>query len=145
MLELYNNLIANKIIRYFIAAGTATGVDVLVYFLCYNYLFQKNDQEIIFTILTAPTLSLIISYTCGLITNFLITKFFVFTESTIHGGYQFLRYLLVAFLILIANFYLMHYLIGSLDWYPTISRAVAAIVIGALSFLVHRSFSFQVK
>jgi putative flippase GtrA len=126
------------------AAGTATTVDVVVYFLCFNLLFKKEDISLFAISMTAPTISLMISYTFGLVTNFTITKYFVFPDSTLRISSQFFRYVSVALIILIANFYLMHFLIGFMKIFPTISRAISAIVVGVISFVVHKAFSFEV-
>jgi len=135
----------NKIIRYFLSAGVATGVDVTVYFLAYNFIYEKQDIHLFnFMTLSAPTGSLILSYTCGLVTNFLITKYLVFTESDLRGIHQLARYILVALLILGLNYFFMSFLIKVLEWYPTLSRVVSALTIGLLSFVIHKFYSFRV-
>jgi len=137
-------LINNKVVRYIFSAGMATMVDVVVYFLFFNFIFLKSDQSI-FDLLTlsAPTASLAISYSAGLMTNFLITKYLVFTESDLRGIHQLLRYILVAILILALNYLLMSFLIKTLDWYPTIARIFSALSIGCLSFIIHKFYSFR--
>jgi putative flippase GtrA len=136
----------SKIFRYFLSAGLATWVDVMVYFLAFNYVYRKMDFDLFGLILiSAPTASLMLSYTAGLITNFTVTKFLVFHESDLETHKQLFRYVLVAIGVLCMNYVLMSFLIRQLEWYPTISRAVSAITIGVISFTVHRSFSFRVK
>lgn len=136
----------SKIFRYFLSAGLATWVDVMVYFLAYNYVYRKMDFDLFGLILiSAPSASLMLSYTAGLITNFTVTKFLVFHESDLETHKQLFRYVLVAIGVLCMNYVLMSFLIRQLEWYPTISRAVSAITIGVISFTVHRSFSFRVK
>ena len=138
------NFLDNKVIRYFFSAGMATGVDVTAYFMCYNYIFLKTDQDIFnLIVLSAPTASLAISYSLGLMTNFLITKYMVFTESDLRGIHQLMRYIIVAILILILNYLLMSFLISGLEWYPTISRIISAVSIGFLSFVIHKLYSFR--
>jgi putative flippase GtrA len=133
-----------KLIRYGMAAGIATFVDVSVYFIAFNYIFKKQDMHFIpFLVLSAPTVSLILSYSCGLITNFSISKYFVFTESDLRGHHQLMRYVMVAVLILFLNYGFMSFLIKGLYWYPTIARAVSAVIVGLLSFVIHKSFSFK--
>ncbi len=135
----------NKIIRYFFSAGIATGVDVAVYFMAFNFIYEKQDIHLFnLLVLSAPTGSLILSYTCGLVTNFLITKYLVFTESDLRGIHQLARYVLVAVLILMLNYFFMSFLIKILEWYPTLSRVVSAITIGLLSFVIHKFYSFRV-
>lgn len=139
-------ILENKIIRYFLSAGIATGVDVTVYFLAYNFIYEKQDIHL-FNLMTlsAPTGSLMLSYTCGLVTNFLITKYLVFTESDLRGIHQLARYILVALLILVLNYFFMSFLIKVLNWYPTLSRVVSALTIGLLSFVIHKFYSFRVS
>lgn len=144
MMNLLNFLLQSKIFRYFISAGVATTVDVLVYFLAFNYLYAKQDIDLIgvYTV-SAATASLMLSYTIGLLTNFTITKFLVFRESELETHKQLFRYVLVALLVLVANYFLMRVLIRQLEWYPTLARAFSALIIGVMSFLIHKSFSFK--
>ena len=135
-----------KLIRYGMAAGIATVVDVSIYFIAFNYIFKKQDIHLMqFLVLGAPTASLVLSYSCGLITNFAITKYFVFTESDLRGHHQLMRYVMVAVLILFLNYGFMSFLIRTMEWFPTIARATSAIVIGFISFAIHKVFSFKVS
>jgi putative flippase GtrA len=69
----------------------------------------------------------------------------VFTNSDLKTWHQFLRFVLVALGVLALNYGVMTFLIKHFEWYPTIARAVSAISIGALSFMVHKTFSFRVS
>ena len=139
-------LLKSKIFRYLISAGLATWVDVVVYFVSFNYLYKKEDIDIFgFYTVSAPTASLILSYTIGLLTNFTLTKFLVFKESELETHKQLFRYVMVAILVLCLNYFLMSFLIRQLEWYPTLARAVSAVTIGVLSFVVHKTFSFRVS
>ena len=138
-------ILDNKIVRYFFSAGLATVVDVSVYFITFNFILNKQDIPLYPPWkLTAPIASLIISYTCGLMTNFFITKYLVFSESDLRGRHQLMRYLLVALLILILNYGFMKFLIYILEWYPTVSRIFSALSIGILSYIIHKFYSFKV-
>lgn len=144
MFNLFSKLLASRIFRYFISAGLATWVDVVVYFLAFNYLYEKTD--IVFgkgIVVASTTASLIMSYTAGLITNFTLTKMLVFKESDLQTHKQLFRYVLVALLVLALNWLLMRFLIRSMDWYPTLARGTSAILIGVLSFSIHKVFSFR--
>lgn len=141
-LLLYNQ----KVIRYFFAAGTATVVDVCVYKFMLDFVLHR--QPIYLTeqlVLAAITVSICVSYSCGLITNFLITKYFVFHESEVKGRSQFGRFVMVAGVVFIANYLATKALTEYLDWYPTIARAVSAVTIGVFSFTAHKAFSFRMS
>lgn len=140
------SILRSKIFRYFVSAGLATWVDICVYFLAYNYIYEKLDFDLFgLYVVSASSASLILSYTVGLLTNFTITKMLVFKESELATYKQLFRYVLVAIFILALNYVMMRFLIRQLEWYPTIARAVSAISIGAVSFVVHKSFSFKMN
>ena len=145
-MKLVRSVFQSKIFRYFISAGLATWVDITVYFLAFNYIYKKLDFDLFGLItISAPTASLILSYTAGLITNFTVTKFLVFHESELETHKQLFRYILVALGVLCMNYVFMSFLIRQLNWFPTIARAFSAISIGLFSFVIHKSFSFKVR
>ncbi len=145
MKELTRKLYYSKPFRFLITAGVATVVDVCIYFVMFNFILAKNNITAGSYVIGAPTLSLMISFSCGLVTNFMLTKTFVFKSSDLKSSSQFGRYVMVAVLVFISNYYLMNFLIKVLEWYPTIARGFSAISIGVLSFLTHKSFSFKSK
>ena len=116
-------VLKSKVFRYFISAGIATWVDVMVYFIAYNYIYEKQDINLFdWMVISAPTASLMLSYTAGLLTNFFFTKHLVFKESELETHKQLFRYVLVAIVVLIFNYILMNLLIKQWGWYPTIAR-----------------------
>ena len=118
---------------------------MLVYYLVYNHLLHQTELRVLDSmVFRAPTVALTCSYSCGLVTNFSITKYFVFHESELSGRIQLFRFILVAMVVLVANYFFMYFLINVLGWYPTLSRAVSAITIGVFSFVAHRVFSFKI-
>ncbi|MFZ9942922.1 MAG: GtrA family protein [Bacteroidia bacterium] len=146
MKALLQSLLANKVVRYFFSAGTATVVDVGVYFTTYNYVLRKTDIPFIGPlVLTAPMLSLVISYSCGLFTNFFITRALVFSESELRGRQQLFRFIQVALGVLFMNYLFMKFLVQVLEWYPTVSRIISALSIGVMSYLFHKHYSFKGK
>jgi putative flippase GtrA len=139
-------LMQSKVFRYFLSAGIATWVDILVYFLAFNYIYQKEDVNLFGAfVISAPTAALALSYTAGLLTNFFITKYIVFKESDLETHKQLFRYILVAMGVLVLNYMMMRLLIRQWNWFPTIARAFSAITVGMFSFVVHKSFSFKVS
>lgn len=109
-------------------------------------MIHKNDLQLTNHLtIGAPTLSLMISFCFGLTTNFYLTRKFVFTESDLRIRHQLMRYTAVALGALVLNYFLMNFLIKEFQWYPTLARATAAVSIGVISFVVHKTFSFTIK
>ena len=146
IIHLSKKIFRLRVVRYFFTAITATGVDVFVYFLTYNYVIRKHDLAITSHItIGAPTIALMISFCFGLVTNFTLTRKFVFTESDLRVRHQLMRYTTVALGALVLNYFLMSFLIKEFQWYPTLSRATAAVSVGVISFMVHKTFSFTIR
>jgi len=133
----------SRFVLYLFAAGTATLVDISMYFVAYNFIFEKGSVQLGKYILSAPSLALVISYSCGLLVNFSLSKFLVFRESEVKTHKQFFRFVMVAICVFIANYYLLNFLVHILNWFPTMARAVSALLIGVLSYLSHKAFSFN--
>ena len=139
-----DSLWQQRVVRYFFAAATATVVDVFVFWFVFNKVLHQNNHDLLgMMVLKAPTLSLICGFSCGLITKFTITKFFVFNQSEAKTRWQLLRFIMVAVVVLVCNYYFMWFLTAQLKWYATISRAVSAVTVGIFSFTAHKFFSFK--
>ncbi len=133
-----------KTVRFILSGGTATFVDISVYYICLHYIFFFDFRAYGF-ILSRPVESLIISYSCGFAVNFLISKFFVFKGSDLRTRHQLIRFAVVAILVFILNYILLKALIIYFSFYPTIARVVSAGTIALLSYFMHSRFTFSAK
>jgi len=135
----------NKVLRFFLSAGIATLVDVIIYFITFSYLLDREGVKLFNTRITAHEFSLLISYTCGVTVNFLINKYAVFTESNLKGRKQFFRFALIAGIGFFANYALLRFFVEICSFWPTLSRVFSALSLGVASFYVHRLFTFKIK
>lgn len=135
----------HKGVRYIISGGTATVVDVVSFFIIFNYILEKENLHFGHVQIGAHIASLCVSFTLGLITNFLITKYFVFNESNIRGREQFLRYIMVAVVTFFGNYFMMKLLVDVFNVWPTMARLIAVGTIAVLSYRLHKVFTFKVK
>jgi putative flippase GtrA len=135
-------VLGNKVVRFFISGGLATAIDVLVYFVSIHYIFLR---PVVFIIpVSQPVASLCMSYSAGLFTNFLVSKFFVFKNSELRTRHQFMRFFLVAILVFAMNYLLMKILLV-MGIYPTVCRILSAATVACVSFILHNSFTFKTK
>lgn len=137
--------INNKLLRFFLSAGIATLIDVIIYFLIINYIIDHQRVYISEYSASAHTFSLCISYSCGVVVNFILTKYAVFSESEVAGRRQFRRFALIAFLGFFANYGLLRVFVEIFGLYPTISRIISALSLGVASYYIHKLFTFKIK
>ena len=135
----------NQVVRFVLSAGSGFLVDIGVFSLFYHNLLVQHTYQILFFTVRNYTLSFSISFFLGVLVNFLITRYFVFSESTLKPHKQFIRFILVAIIGYFANLAVLKFFIQSLHIYPLVARPAAALSLFFLSFFVHKFFSFSLS
>ena len=137
-------LLKNEVVRFFLSTGVGFLVDALVYYFVYHYIFLKT-VEVFGLNLSRDVISLIVSYSCCIICNFLLTKYFVFAHSKLSAQNQFFRFFMVAFVGFFANLLMLRLFVKVFKMYPPLARVVGALSLGVASYFVHKFFSFNIK
>ena len=128
--------------RYGVAAAIATLWDAV--------LFGQLYQVVFASFVWAKAMS----YSTGVVLHFLLAKWFVFTGQRQTGGRtQFLRFVLVALVVLAANVLVIKTLLDALagaDTGPisprlvnTLVSGLAAVLVGFVSFTLNRLYAFR--
>jgi len=143
--SLGNKILKNQVLRFVFSAGMGFLVDIAVFSLLYhNWLIQKK-----YSIFSFPVrnyyVSFSISFFLGVLTNFLITRYFVFSESSLPPYKQFFRFVLVATIGYFANLALLTFFIQTLNIDPLIARPSSALTLFFFSYFVHKFFSFSLS
>jgi putative flippase GtrA len=142
---LKQNFFKNQVARFIFSAGTGALVDVLVFRILHLYVFEKKSYNILTFRFNNYSLSLAISFFTGVIVNFLITRYLVFTESKSKASKQFARFISVAIVGYFANLILIEMFIQTLDMNPDIARITAICSLFFASFFIHKFFSFSLS
>lgn len=143
--HLGNKLLKNQVVRFVFSAGLGFLVDISAFYLFYHNLLTEKTYHIIFVTVRNYTLSFSISFFLGVLVNFLITRYFVFSESKLPPYKQFFRFVSVAFVGYFANLAVLKLFIQSLLMDPIVARPSAALSLFFLSFFVHKFFSFSLS
>lgn len=138
-------LLQNQVIRFVLSAGAGFLVDISAYYLFYHNLLTEKSYDILRITVRNSTLSLALSFFMGVVVNFLITRYFVFSESTLSPYKQFLRFVSVAFVGFFANLLMLKLFIQYLHLYPPVARPLAALSLFFASYFVHKFFSFSLS
>lgn len=135
----------NQVARFIFSAGAGFLVDISAYYLFYHNLLTQKSYHILNANIRNSSLSLAISFFLGVIVNFLITKYVVFSESKSSSLQQFVRFISVAIIGFFANLLVIKFLIQTFGMYPPVARPVAALSLFFASYFVHRFFSFSLS
>jgi putative flippase GtrA len=138
-------LIDNQVVRFVLSAGAGFAVDMLAFNLFFHFLFKNKSYNILNAAVSNYAISFSISYIMGVTVNFLITRYFVFSESKLAPYKQFIRFISVATIGYFANLFLIVLMVKKLGIYPTYARPAAALSLFFASYFVHKLFSFSLS
>jgi putative flippase GtrA len=144
-LAIGNKILKNQVIRFVLSAGVGFLVDIGSFYLFYHNLLVQHTYHILFFTVHNYILSFSLSFFLGVLVNFLITRYFVFSESKSSPYKQFVRFLSVAVIGYFANFAVLKIFIDKLDMYPPVARITAALSLFFASFFIHKFFSFSLS
>jgi|SRR6185503_4772099 len=142
-IALVKKLSKNEVIRFIFSAGAGFLVDVTAFYLFYHNLLVQKTYDVLFLTVRNSTLSLAISFSLGVVVNFLITRYFVFTSSKTSSSKQFIRFATVAIIGFFANLGVIKIFIQYFDMYPPVARILAALSLFFASYFIHKVFSFS--
>lgn len=141
---LFKRFLPLKTYRYAVCGGSNLVFDMVLYFLCYNFVLRKQNIDLYFTVLSPHIASLFFVFPITFLTGFALNKYITFQESNIPGRVQLFRYLLVGLSGFVLSYCCMKLLVDLLGLYPTPSRFITIVVAVIYSYILQNKFSFKV-
>jgi putative flippase GtrA len=142
---LEHKLVKSQVFRFVLSAGTGALVDVSAFYLFYHNLLVQHTYQIFSFTIRNSTISLAISFFMGVVVNFLITRYLVFTESKSKPSKQFIRFISVAVVGFMANLTIVKIMIQAFGVYPPVARVIAILSLFFASYFIHKVFSFSLS
>ncbi|HEY0244690.1 MAG TPA: GtrA family protein [Mucilaginibacter sp.] len=143
--KLWRKLEKNQVARFILSAGVGFLVDISAFYVLFHNLLIQKTYNIFNATVRNFSLSLGISFFLGVLVNFLITKYLVFSESKSSPYKQFFRFVSVAIIGFFANLGVIEIFVHSFNMYPPVARIAAALSLFFASFFVHKFFSFSLS
>ncbi|MET7000272.1 GtrA family protein [Chitinophaga defluvii] len=131
--------------RYLACGGGNTMLDIFLYFICYNFILQKQMVHLPFVEMTPHIAALFMSLAVTFPTGFLLSKYIVFSESNLRGRIQLIRYFLLVGVCIILNYVFMKLFVDHFHFYPTIGKICTTAIVVCFSYLTQKKFTFKVK
>ncbi len=131
--------------RYAACGGINTVLGLVVYYVAYHYIFDKQVFDFGFFAfkphIAAMFLSFIVSFSAG----FLLNKYIVFLASNLRGRIQLFRYGLSFVVNLVINYLLLKLFVEVFLWPAMISQIINTAIVITISYLSQKHFSFGTK
>lgn len=137
----------NKQTYYYAATGGLNmALDLVLYFISYNYIFKKEIFFLTENLAFKPHIAaFFLAFIITFPTGFLLSKYVVWTESNIKGRVQIFRYLLLVIANILLNYFLLKFFVEVCHIYPTPSKLLTIIIVVTFSYLTQKHFTFRVK
>ena len=139
----FKKYISLQTFRYAVCGGSNAVLNLLVFSLSYNFVFDETQWTIAgFTItryISAYLVALSISFPMG----FCLNKFVVFQLSNLPTKIQLLRYGFVTVTSTLFDYLLLHLLIGYFQFWATPSQAFIIVVLSLYSYFCQTYFTFK--
>lgn len=134
--------------NYFYAAvgGSNMVLDLILYFISYNFIFKKEVLQITEKIAFEPYIAaFIFAFIFTFPLGFALSKYIVWSESNIRGRIQLFRYFLLVLSNIFLNYILLKFFVEICHFYPTVSKLLTIIIVVTFSYLTQKHFTFRVK
>ncbi len=141
---LFRRWLPLKTYRYAVCGGSNLVFDICLYFIFYHFIFDKQNIDLYFVVLSPHIASLFFVFPITFTTGFLLNKFITFEDSNLRWNVQIFRYFIVGMGSLLLSYICMKILVDLLEFYPTPSRFLTVIITVIYSYLLQNRFSFKV-
>ena len=142
---IFKKLMPLQTFRYAACGGLNTFFDILIYFISYNYILNKELVEIGFLAISPHIAAFIIAFVFSFPTGFYLNRYIVFQSSATKKRVQLIKYLLVVAICIGLNYGFLKFFVETLGWYPTPSKIITTFFVVAFSYFSQRNFSFKIK
>ena len=129
--------------RYAACGGGNTLLNILIFFITYNFILNREIVEVGPFAISAHIASFLIAFVFTFPIGFYLSMYVVFQGSYLKRRIQFLRYFLVALSCIVLNYVLLKLFVDGLGLYPTPSLILTTVFVITFSYLSQKHFSFK--
>lgn len=121
----------------------ATVVDIIIYFIAYNFILKKQNIDILFLTVSPHVAAVMIAFFLSFPIGFFLQKYITFTNSNLRGRVQLFRYLIIVLICIFLNIFFIKLLVEQYKIYPTLAKIITTVVVVTFSYFTQRHFSFK--
>ena len=142
---LFKKIMPLQTFRYAACGGGNTALNIIIYFLSYNFVLKKEIVHLPFVAISPHIAAFIIAFFITFPIGYYLNMFVVFDGSYLRKRIQLFRYFLVVLICIFLNYIFLKLFVERLEWYPTPSMIVTTAIVIVFSYLSQRNFSFKQK
>lgn len=137
------HFMSKTVFRYAATGGANTVLDILLYFIFYRFILDKQIVELGFVAIGPHIAAFLLVFPITFTSGFLLAKYVTFTTSDLQGKIQLFRYGLSVAGSILLNYIFLKLFVEYFGWYATFSKIVVTVIVVTYSYLAQRYFSFR--
>jgi putative flippase GtrA len=141
----FSRLMPLQTFRYAACGGTATALDIFMYWLSFNYLLHKNNIQLGFMTVSPHVASIFIAFCLSFPTGFILNRYIAFPGSTLHGRIQLFRYFVLVLICIALNVVFIKLFVEQFHIYPTVAKILTTVIVVCFSYVTQKNFTFKIE
>ncbi len=141
----FSKLMPRQTFYYAACGGGNTLLGLLIFFICENFVFDKQPVDLLLVVLKSHKAAMVVSFLFSFPIGFYLAKYVVFSGSNMRGQQQLVRYFITNMLSLLLNYINLTVFVEWLHFYPTFSQVINTIIVIIFSYLAQKHFAFSKK
>lgn len=137
------HFIPREIFRYAATGGVNTLFDLLLYFIFYRFILDRQIVDLGFVAISPHIAAFLMVFPITFLSGFILAKYVTFSASELRGRIQLFRYGVTVFGAIILNYVFLKLFVEYFGWYATFSKGVTTVIVVIYSYLSQRYFSFK--
>ena len=139
----FRKYLPEQTFRYLACGGGNTFLDILTFFVSYNYILQRKVVYLGSVAVSPHIMAFIIAFAVSFPTGFFLMRNVVFHDSTLHGRVQLFRYFLLVAVCVVLNYVFLKLFVEQFHLYPTFSKILTTVIVVSFSYITQKKFTFQ--
>jgi putative flippase GtrA len=140
---LFRRIMPIQTFHYAACGGLNTLLSLSLYFISYNFVFEKQVVHFGPLAFQPHIAALLFSFVFTLPIGFYLSMYITFQGSYLRRRIQFMRYFIVILGCMAINYVLLKIFVEVIGWFPTPSQLLTTIVVILFNYFFQRNFSFK--
>ncbi len=139
----FRKLIPLETFRYAATGGFNTILDIFLYFICYNFIVDKQVVNLQIVSISPHIAAFFIVFPVTFFTGFLLAKYITFTNSEIRGRTQLIRYMISVSGSIFLNYIFLKILVEFGGLWPTLAKLITTGIVVVYSYFIQKFYTFK--
>jgi hypothetical protein len=139
----FRKLMDLQTFRYLACGGGNTVLGLLVYTITFKFILHEQNLYTRIYTFKPHVAALFVSFCVNFSVGFFLMKFVVFSNSSLKGRIQIIRYLAMCLFCLMLNYILLKIFVERFRIDPIISQVITTAIVITVSYVMQKHYTFK--